>query len=472
MAGNGVSRAYVDSAGGMILVGNPNFYLDGFPVAVEGNPVQSHGDSPHNSAVIVNGTPGFVINGIPVCTTGSQASCGHPATGSSSFSVGSAGRGSESREVPIGPPPFTPPPSGATSPPGITVDPPPPGVTVFPGVTVDRPFFTSQWFPYGFGGYTLSTSTINAGYGVGITLSPGQGYLYFARQEAQETVPDMAYTRFQYVKPLVWLNSVGDAGRGIIFQNAVESMALIESGDPANTGPLARSRWEAILRGLSLLPAGMKVLCPINLWQVYLAYDNEPAYSRSSLTPSYNSIVVGGTFDESLLNGVPNPRFYDYNFSSPKPIRYPNFDIVVQPSPPGVTWYGPEFTESTSVWDLPDFEHPDYARVAAGSFLNGRASDNLAGVTTFEGTEYKWSVSTPWGQTGADWIKSNWDVFVAALKGASAEIDYVAMDWEGGPAVDLFTFTYGPATPVGRMLMLARVQGILTDPKADLQVFV
>ena len=90
---NGVLRAYLDTAGGTILVGNPNFYLDGFPVAVEGNPVQSHGDSPHNNAVMVAGSPNFVVNGIPVCTTTSQASCGHFATSSSSFGVGSGARG-------------------------------------------------------------------------------------------------------------------------------------------------------------------------------------------------------------------------------------------------------------------------------------------------------------------------------------------------------------------------------------------
>lgn len=90
---NGVLRAYLDTAGGTILVGNPNFYLDGFPVAVEGNPVQSHGDSPHNNAVMVAGSPNFVVNGIPVCTATSQASCGHFATSSSSFGVGSGARG-------------------------------------------------------------------------------------------------------------------------------------------------------------------------------------------------------------------------------------------------------------------------------------------------------------------------------------------------------------------------------------------
>lgn len=88
MPGFGVCRANMDTAGGTILVGNPYFFVDGFPVSVEGNPVQDHGDSPHDRAVMVQGNSSFVIAGIPICTTGSRASCGHRPTGSSSFFVG------------------------------------------------------------------------------------------------------------------------------------------------------------------------------------------------------------------------------------------------------------------------------------------------------------------------------------------------------------------------------------------------
>jgi len=93
MPGFGVCRANLDIAGGtggkgIILEGNPYFFVDGFPVAVEGNPVQDHGDSPHNNAVMIQGNPNFVIGGIPVCTIASQASCGHQPTGSSTFFIG------------------------------------------------------------------------------------------------------------------------------------------------------------------------------------------------------------------------------------------------------------------------------------------------------------------------------------------------------------------------------------------------
>jgi uncharacterized Zn-binding protein involved in type VI secretion len=84
----GVCRAFIDKAGGTILVGNPFFYVDGLPVAVQGNPVENHGDSPHNNAIMEKGNPNFVLGGIPVCTIASQASCGHTPTGSSTFFVG------------------------------------------------------------------------------------------------------------------------------------------------------------------------------------------------------------------------------------------------------------------------------------------------------------------------------------------------------------------------------------------------
>ena len=88
MAGFGVCRANLDTAEGMILEGNPYFFVDGFPVAVEGNPVEDHGLNNHDNAIMIQGNPNFVVGGIPVCTVASQASCGHPPTSSSTFFVG------------------------------------------------------------------------------------------------------------------------------------------------------------------------------------------------------------------------------------------------------------------------------------------------------------------------------------------------------------------------------------------------
>lgn len=88
MPGFGVCRANLDTAGGVILIGNPYFFVDGFPVSVEGNPVQDHGNNEHDNAVMVEGVQSFTVGGIPVCTMASQASCGDPPTGSSTFLIG------------------------------------------------------------------------------------------------------------------------------------------------------------------------------------------------------------------------------------------------------------------------------------------------------------------------------------------------------------------------------------------------
>lgn len=88
MSSFGVCRANIDTAGGTILVGNPSFFVDGYPVSVQGNPVKDHGNNEHDEAVMIQGNPNFVVGGIPVCTTASQASCGHKPTGSSTFFVG------------------------------------------------------------------------------------------------------------------------------------------------------------------------------------------------------------------------------------------------------------------------------------------------------------------------------------------------------------------------------------------------
>ena len=84
----GVCRAFIDTAGGLILVGSDRVLVDGGPIALEGNPVVGHGDSPHNSAIMMNGNSRVLVGGIPVCTENSQASCGHMPTGSSRVSIG------------------------------------------------------------------------------------------------------------------------------------------------------------------------------------------------------------------------------------------------------------------------------------------------------------------------------------------------------------------------------------------------
>ena len=81
-------RANIDKAGGIILGGSTTVSIDGFPVALQGNKILSHGDNPHKDAVVVNGSSQFVVEGIPVCVSGmSKGTCGHPATSSSTVTA-------------------------------------------------------------------------------------------------------------------------------------------------------------------------------------------------------------------------------------------------------------------------------------------------------------------------------------------------------------------------------------------------
>jgi len=84
-----ICRANIDTAGGTILQGSSTVFLDGFPIALEGDPVQSHGIGEHNSAKMINGLATVIVDGKPICIEGvSKASCGHTAISSSSGTAG------------------------------------------------------------------------------------------------------------------------------------------------------------------------------------------------------------------------------------------------------------------------------------------------------------------------------------------------------------------------------------------------
>ena len=84
-----ICRANIDKAGGLILGGSSTVFIDGYPVALEGNSIQSHGDNPHGNARIINGNSNIVVDGIAVCVSGSsKGTCGHIATSDSSVNIG------------------------------------------------------------------------------------------------------------------------------------------------------------------------------------------------------------------------------------------------------------------------------------------------------------------------------------------------------------------------------------------------
>ena len=88
-----VRKGDVNSAGGIALLGNPAFIVDGRPVCTIGTPVSPHFPCPripiHCHAVTMLGKQEYVINGIKVNVVGDIDSCGHPrVTGSPTFIVG------------------------------------------------------------------------------------------------------------------------------------------------------------------------------------------------------------------------------------------------------------------------------------------------------------------------------------------------------------------------------------------------
>lgn len=84
----GVTRAFIDSAGGPVLGGATNVRANGFPVALLMKPVAGHGKDEHSSSILVGGSPTVRANGLPIIRVGDSAACGHPVTGSFNVRVG------------------------------------------------------------------------------------------------------------------------------------------------------------------------------------------------------------------------------------------------------------------------------------------------------------------------------------------------------------------------------------------------
>lgn len=86
----GICRVGVDSTGGTIIgmLQNGTVFANGSPVSVDADPVQGHGVGVHAGPVMIAGSKNVYVNGILVCNEGDQATCGHPASGSSNVFVG------------------------------------------------------------------------------------------------------------------------------------------------------------------------------------------------------------------------------------------------------------------------------------------------------------------------------------------------------------------------------------------------
>jgi len=84
----GAARKGADSAGGTIISGSSDVFINGQPAARVGDKVAPHSRrGSHRRAVLVKGSPDVFVNGIPLVREGDAASCGHPASGSADVLV-------------------------------------------------------------------------------------------------------------------------------------------------------------------------------------------------------------------------------------------------------------------------------------------------------------------------------------------------------------------------------------------------
>jgi uncharacterized Zn-binding protein involved in type VI secretion len=79
----GAVRKQQDVAGGPVITGSSNVYVNGKPMVRKGDLVASHGKKPHSGVVkMVQGSGTVFCNGRPACKKGNVASCGHKVSGS------------------------------------------------------------------------------------------------------------------------------------------------------------------------------------------------------------------------------------------------------------------------------------------------------------------------------------------------------------------------------------------------------
>lgn len=83
-----VRNSGTDIAGGPLIQGSSNVFVEGRPIVRIGDRVAGHGRGPHAGPVMAQGSGSVFSNGIPICRAGDVATCGHPATGSSTVFSG------------------------------------------------------------------------------------------------------------------------------------------------------------------------------------------------------------------------------------------------------------------------------------------------------------------------------------------------------------------------------------------------
>lgn len=85
---SGASRANQDKAEGLILQGSGDVSTNGSPQVRIGDKVMGHGKGDHGLPKMAEGSSTVFVNGIGASRAGDKATCGHPATGSSTVFIG------------------------------------------------------------------------------------------------------------------------------------------------------------------------------------------------------------------------------------------------------------------------------------------------------------------------------------------------------------------------------------------------
>ena len=84
----GVVRRGQDIAGGVLIQGSSNVFVENKEAVHIGDIVAPHGRFPHSSPIMISGSKTVFVNNIPICREGDIASCGHVVTGSSTVFAG------------------------------------------------------------------------------------------------------------------------------------------------------------------------------------------------------------------------------------------------------------------------------------------------------------------------------------------------------------------------------------------------
>lgn len=70
-----------DPCGGTIIASATKMTVNGLAVALLGDSVSPHGDSPHSNATLVQGSPKITVENKAVVVVTNAASCGHAVSG-------------------------------------------------------------------------------------------------------------------------------------------------------------------------------------------------------------------------------------------------------------------------------------------------------------------------------------------------------------------------------------------------------